>query len=72
MENQPEEKQKIFSFKEYYQSNPTFKQNHIEKGKTKVPCSCGKLVPKWHLSRHQQSKTHKQNSNLNLFFNIKN
>jgi hypothetical protein len=52
-----ENKKKRFNFKEYYATNPEFRQRHLEK-KQKVRCDCGRFNNKYSLTKHKRTKGH--------------
>jgi hypothetical protein len=59
-ENEPiqENKKKKFVFKEYYATNPEFRQRHLEKMKEKARCDCGRFINKYSLVQHKRTKGH--------------
>ena len=49
---------KKFNFKNYYDSNPEFKERHLAKCLTKVTCECGRVINKVYEASHKRSKIH--------------
>ena len=49
---------KTQTFKEYYDSNPEFRQRHLEKLKEGKECECGCIITRGNFSKHLKSKKH--------------
>ncbi len=46
------------TFKEYYDSNPEFREKHLNKLRERIICECGKSVARSNLSRHKKTTLH--------------
>ncbi len=49
----------MFNFKEYYHSNPEFRERHKAKSCMKVTCECGCIVSKSGLANHRKTPKHR-------------
>ena len=64
-------REKKFSFKEYYDTHPEFRERHLAKLRKRSKCECGTYVQKSHLLRHKKTMKH-MSGVINSVINKKN